>query len=94
LLVWEEELGEAEMFYLVEGGGRRLLIYFLGPAVALSTGRTLRARGSVQTMDATSASHPCHDDGPITPYAVVVQARQLRRIAHSLPQAHPLSAQH
>jgi hypothetical protein len=25
-----EELGATEMFYLVEGGGRRLVIYFLG----------------------------------------------------------------
>jgi hypothetical protein len=34
LLDWEEEMGKTEMFYLVEGGGRRMVIYSLGRDLA------------------------------------------------------------
>jgi hypothetical protein len=44
LLDWEEEMGATEMFYLVEGGGRRTVIYSLGQHLALSTGRTVLGR--------------------------------------------------
>jgi hypothetical protein len=37
-------MGKTEMFYLVEGGGRRMVIYSLGQDLALSTGMTVRAR--------------------------------------------------
>lgn len=37
-------MNKTEMFYLVEGGGRRMVIYSLGQDLAVWTGRTGRAR--------------------------------------------------
>ena len=37
-------MGATEMFYLVESGGRRTIIYSLGQDLALSTGRTVSGR--------------------------------------------------
>jgi len=91
---WEEELGKTEMFYLVEGGGRRMVIYSLGQELALSTGRTVSGRENnlcrARLEDSSSASHPCHYDPMIT--RAVVQLRRTGHALDKLPQAQNLSA--